>query len=502
MAEEIIVKFQKFIDVFKAKAENLTEEERKYISNLDDFFPPCQLMIFIFGNLPTKHLIVTHDENQADREIKLYHVETWDVVNELEKISNYPQWDREFTEGEEKRGLWHVDNYKELIEGQLLHLIRNMENSLYRKPPEKFIGGKTMLYKRDFTWTMFDVSKFNPEEEAIKIVEGAKKQYEYEKNKEQPAPPIQLIGSPESLKGFGTYFYPPIWIDEYAELTFREKIRGTRASSFFLKKIVTETYRERTIIIEENGYIGICEKSKQIANKYLNEIMGTGLLFGFPFFSVRDGDMSDFEANPKTFRIGSRQIIPRGNILRLFDRNKGYWEPDIHPHLSIKEEGFRKLLKMAEMITNESEVSDCLMLFVESYTSLQSSQYIQSFIVSWTIIEKYLYWMWGIHLKNLDVNRERRDRLTGSEWTINRVIEMLEINNLITNDEYKVLTDLRKKRNNLIHGGEVIHEEDAKNCFEYASSTLILRTQAYVQYSEDALSKFIICRYDPRDIRY
>ena len=79
---------------------------------------------------------------------------------------------------------------------------------------------------------------------------------------------------------------------------------------------------------------------------------------------------------------------------------------------------------------------------------------------------------------------------------------MLEIKNIITNDEYKTLTDLRKKRNDLIHGGEVIHEEDAKNCFEYASSSLILRTQAYEQYSEDTLSKFIIRRYDPRDIRY
>lgn len=501
MAEEIVVKFQKFIDVLRTKAEKLTEEEQKYISNLDDFFLPCQLMIFIFGNLPTKHLIVTHDENRADREIELYRIETWDAVNELEKISNYLRWDREFTE-EEKQGFWRVDNYKELIEGQLIFFINSMENSLYLKPREKFIGGKSMLHKRDFTWTVYDETTFDPEKEAIKIVEGAIKQHIAEKDKKPHIESTKPTTIPEGINGYGSYFYLPVWVNEYPALSFREKIRGTRASFSFQKKSITDTYRGFTTIIEENGYIGICMEDRQTANRYLNEIMGTGLLFGLPFFSVRDGEMSEFGLQKDTTKIGSRQIIPRGNLLRQFDRNKGYWETDIHPHLSIKEEGFRKLLKMAEMITNESEVSDCIMLFVESYTSLQSSQYIQSFIVSWTIIEKYLYWLWGTHLKNLGVNRERRDRLTGSEWTISRVVEMLEITNLITNDAYKVLTDLRKKRNDLIHGGEVIHKEEAKNCFEYSLHSLIHRTRAYAQYSEDALSKFIIHRYDPRDIRY
>jgi len=504
-SEEIVIKFNKFIDILRVESEQLSEEEKKHISNLDDFFSPCQLLIIIFRNFTTKYLIVTHDETRTDREIELHQIDTWDAVGELEKISNYPWWNKEFPD-EEKRSFWGINNYQELIESQLIGIIQRMENSLYIKPPESFIGGKSMLHKRDFTWTMYDETYFEPEKEAMKIVHGAKNQYKYEKNK--PKPPVSKdtvkpkTESPEKYAGFGSYIYLPIWLNEYPELSFREKIRGTRASFYFDKKFMTASYKGSTVVIEENGYIGICEKERHTANRYLNEIMGTGFLFGLPFFAIRDGDMSGFGFQKDTTRIGSRQIIPRGNILRQFDRGKRYWEPDFHPHISIREEGFSHLLKMAEIISNESEVSNCILLFVEANTCLQSSQYMQSFIVSWTIIEKYLYWVWGKHLKNKKVNRKRRDRLTGSNWNIARVIEILDVNGLITRDDYKLITELRQKRNDLIHEGDEIHKDEALKCFEYASSSLIHRTNAFELFSKDALTKHIIQKYDPHDFRY
>lgn len=339
MEEEIVIKFKKFISVLRSEAEKLTDEERKCISNLDDFFPPCQLMIIVFGKLPEKYLVVTHNETLKDLEIKLHCIEPWNAIDELEKISRYPQWDKEFTEKEKQR-LWRVSNYKELIEGQLIGIIRQMENSLYRKPPEKFFGGKTLLHERDFKWEIYDVKNFNPEKEANKILEQAKNQLKADKLMEQqPVKRESALTIQDKISGYGSYFYLPVWLNEYPELSFREKIRGTKISFYFQKESITDTYRGITVVIEENGYIGICTDNRQIANRCLNEIMGTGLLFGLPFFSVRDGDMSEFSFQRD--KIGSRTIIPRGNILRQFDRNRSFWEPDVHPHLSIEEEGFR-----------------------------------------------------------------------------------------------------------------------------------------------------------------
>jgi len=167
--------------------------------------------------------------------------------------------------------------------------------------------------------------------------------------------------------------------------------------------------------------------------------------------------MSEIEVDPKTYRIKSRQIIHRGNLVRQFDRNYPTWEPDIRPYLSIMPEGLSLLLDISEMINNEPEIIDCLRLLVESFTCIQSSQFIQSFIVSWTIIEKYLYWLWETHLREKRINRERREKLTdGSSWNISSVIEMLDVEGVITREDYKALTDLRKKRNDLIHEAEIL----------------------------------------------
>jgi hypothetical protein len=141
-----------------------------------------------------------------------------------------------------------------------------------------------------------------------------------------------------------------------------------------------------------------------------------------------------------------------------------------------------------------------LVLLVESYTCIQSSQFIQSFIISWTIIEKYLYWIWESHLRRKSVNHDRRKNLTdGSGWNVSKVIEMLDVAGVITNEDYKILTDLRKKRNDLIHEGEIISKEDAQKCFEYSFNVMQVRTNALKVYSEDSLTKFIIKEYKPHD---
>ena len=68
-----------------------------------------------------------------------------------------------------------------------------------------------------------------------------------------------------------------------------------------------------------------------------------------------------------------------------------------------------------------------------------------------------------------------------------------------TREDYTILTDLRKKRNDLIHEGEIISYEDAQKCYDYSYSIMQTRTNAYNVYSEDSLTKFIIKKYDPYD---
>lgn len=501
--QDIIAKLNQFITIVREEASKLTDDERKHISNLEDYFPNCQIIIIKLGGSALKHMIVTHDEDRPDLYFELHEIETWNAVEKLEEISLYPYWDREFPD-EEQSHFWNITNYKELIEGRLIGFIHSMENSLYMKPVDSFWGSRMILHKRDFIADFFNEDAFDPEIEAKKIIKQAINQHRAEQNKPQQEQPKKELKkeSDKPPKGYGSYIYPPVWLNEYPELSFREKIRGTRASYYFHKESITSSYKGKTAVVEENGYMGILEEDRLTANRYLNEIIGTGLLFGFPFFSIRDSDMSEFGFQKGTTKIGSREIIPHGSIIRQFDRGKAYWEPDINPHLAISAEGFIQLLKLSEVLTNESEVGDCITLYAEAYTCLKTSQYMQSFIVSWTIIEKSLYWVWEKHLKNKKVNHKRRKHLTGSDWSIARVIEMLEVNDLITKKDYQELTDLRQKRNDLVHEGETVHKEEAEKCFEYATNSLTQRTMALNLFSKDELTKHILQRFEPHNFRF
>ena len=121
-AEEIGV-----LPEIKVRLRKLSKEELKHISNLQDYFPNCQILIIKIGDLPQKQMIVTHDEKRPDMEIELHEIKTWEAVSKLEEISLYPYWDRAFDK-DEKSHFWSVTNYKELIESQL-----NSSKELFRK---------------------------------------------------------------------------------------------------------------------------------------------------------------------------------------------------------------------------------------------------------------------------------------------------------------------------------------------------------------------------------
>ncbi len=60
-------------------------------------------------------------------------------------------------------------------------------------------------------------------------------------------------------------------------------------------------------------------------------------------------------------------------------------------------------------------------------------------------------------------NHNRRNKLTdGTNWNVSKIIEMLDVEGVLNRDEYNILTDLRRNRNDLVHEGEIIDHNDAK----------------------------------------
>jgi uncharacterized protein YutE (UPF0331/DUF86 family) len=58
------------------------------------------------------------------------------------------------------------------------------------------------------------------------------------------------------------------------------------------------------------------------------------------------------------------------------------------------------------------------------------------------------------------------------KWNVSYIIESLNLTGLISSEDYRVLIDLRDKRNGVIHRGNSINIDEAEHCFDIASRFL------------------------------
>lgn len=136
-----------------------------------------------------------------------------------------------------------------------------------------------------------------------------------------------------------------------------------------------------------------------------------------------------------------------------------------------------EIIKQAERISEDSEISDFLIFLLEAQAHLDDTSYSQSLIMSWVIIERYIYWLWNNYLKTLNYSKDHRTKLTDTNyWTIDFVLEGLALANELKSQEFEELMVLKKKRNEIVHDGYRISLEEAQNCLEKAKDIVKKRS--------------------------
>jgi len=78
-------------------------------------------------------------------------------------------------------------------------------------------------------------------------------------------------------------------------------------------------YKERILIIEKDGFIGIGEENKDRALLLLNEIMAIFQFFDYPFHYIRENEVGHISINPLTLKIQSVQLQGPNKRTDLFD---------------------------------------------------------------------------------------------------------------------------------------------------------------------------------------
>lgn len=455
---------KEFLAEFRNQCKQLSQEEKAKVSNLDNFSPPCQMLFLHLKDVNFQYLIVTHDEAKSDGEIIVYGpIPTYEAVDRLDSILKDPRWNRELSE-EEKKFVWEKTiKFRDVLERVFLGIINELRNLPFVKPESTIIGEKSWLTANSFIWKIRgNIANLSHIEVVNKIVEDAKKQLEVAKT--EPKPP----GTPLKpvIKGSGTYFYPPIWIGKLPGKTFREQALG---SFIFPKKAFDMKYKGKVVVVNDDGFIAIGEQDISKATRMLNEIMATGLLLGLPFFAARELEVSDSEIDSSTLDITSHGIRTLSLRTQLFFEFPFARKVTIIERTEVDKEKLVGLIQQAERITRDPDIADFLVFLLEAHTCLHSSEYMQSFVMSWVIIERQMFWLWQRFLKEEQVPRARREKIMNPVyWTVDFVLETLNLLGQVSQEDYDVLMKLKNKRNDIMHEGESVSQSEAEKCFEIA----------------------------------
>lgn len=109
-------------------------------------------------------------------------------------------------------------------------------------------------------------------------------------------------------------------------------------------------------------------------------------------------------------------------------------------------------------------------LIVKSYTHKLYKEEIQSFLISWMVIEEILSQKYNNYFKEKEIDDDLltdfdRDHLVKKIKTLKKI-------NIINGDTFNMVNNLRVKRNNMIHKLEIIDNEAMEECFSLAFKLL------------------------------
>jgi hypothetical protein len=123
-------------------------------------------------------------------------------------------------------------------------------------------------------------------------------------------------------------------------------------------------------------------------------------------------------------------------------------------------------------------------LLLHSVYLYESGKYEASHVAAWTIAEKCLHERWETHLRELNsqhtvpgseekfINSERKQKLTGRDFTASLILEALSLFGLLPFDKYKLASRVRQARNDWLHKLHTIDRMDAAEAILLAGSML------------------------------
>ena len=467
---------QNMVTLFRQKYEGLSDKNRSEVRGLNDFLSPCQLELINLENSKIQILLVTHFETEEDIEIIVHdNVKTYEIFETFERILESEKWNKQISEKTARTYLFQVlegdMTYKTVIKSHFCRLYNSIQRDTMYKPGVSFhVPIKSRMAERDFSWFIRgDLMSVTPEffiddlfPPVMEINADSEKAPESEATEK-----INI----ETVKGFITFFYPPIWIGKVPKFTFSESCERGPLSHYCEEVVIKEKYHGRDLIIFKDGGIFISGKKKAPAVKRLNEIMAISNFKKLPALTIQEAELGEMEIEVETGRIKSSSTEINSKRTMLFADRRGSDRLTSPFSLRNKQEkeAIENIVSLSSKLS-KARKTDLFLFFLESLTHFSKEEYPQAFILSWGIIEKWINELWQQYITEKGVKGDRKARLMKSYVT--PITETLNLVGKIDHSNYKTLSNLISKRNKFIHEGKRVLKKDSEDCLNFCINLL------------------------------
>jgi len=209
--------------------------------------------------------------------------------------------------------------------------------------------------------------------------------------------------------------------------------------------------------------IGIESKDREYTGKVLSNLMATAVLSGLPLQAVRTKEIADVTFDNKTHQITGSSWSGSSKRMDLFQHHSFNQSFFFDARNQISVEGLKSIIKTAELFMENDEFEYILKLLLSAYTQKNNGDYSQSFITSWTIIERDIYDLWMKKLISSRISKKSREDL--DRWDLYKVLEILHLDKIIPDEDYYEFKMLQNLRNDVIHEGHEITPKIAEKCY-------------------------------------
>ena len=489
MSQDMIKQvFSNMVDYFRTEVEKLNNHEIKHIQVISSLNKPCQLHVVSSPTQNHHFVIKTHFYDLEDKLIRVIQLHQNNFVSQLKELIEDSVW-----ANRENKNKFPFNGVQYPCPNELgqamIHFGQSIDQYNNYRTTENYsgLGVQMVISKQIVVWHILDkIEKWDFKKEVNRFVSHYKHEaatYQKDSRKHGNTQKNQLpvtkhsginkeIPISKSLSGFGTCFYPPILIGELTP-TIEEQI--FRNHDGLAKNVFVTKIDGMTVAISKGGLLGIQSNDSNKAKKMLNTIMAVTLLSGLPVYSVRKSEIASIRFEENTLKMQASQWSISSIRMQIFSSlmvpRLDYRE---HTRAQISLADLKLTIKRCEKIWNEHENQKFADLLLNCHDLLQDGRYSQSFLTSWIIIERHLYDLWVDKLADAEISQKTRKDL--NRWTLYQVLEILHVDKLITEGNYRDLRELQKFRNDVIHEGHMIAEKQAEKCYRIASTVVREKT--------------------------